>query len=1168
MKKMQISIFQKVMVLSMAMLLNVSLFAQGRIELKTDTRGVAQLSELSMNGFETTFSYNAIETELVETEFGNFSRIILSDAVMSGEIGAPSLPVTKKMLVVPFGAKPSVKVVSYTTSDYKLAEYGIERVYPQQPSYSKDTKLEDVEFQYNERAYKTRALTDAPEVTMEVLGTMRGVQIASLQVEPMSYNPVNNTLRVYNDINIEVDFEDADVEMTEKMLLDSYSPYFNVVYKQMFNSRVVSDVFEEHTDLYRTPVYMTVVANSMFEEALQPWLEWKMQKGFYIDVKYVDSTTSSTVIKSYIKEQYDNVKPTFLVIVGDRNRVVPSLESGVKTSKVTDLYYGSVDGDYFPDMYYSRMSCETVEELTSLVEKVLQYEKYTMPDPSYLDDALFIAGVDEWWNGKVGVPAVSYATNFYFNQANGMKNVHKYTSEYNGCYDNINKGVGFVNYTAHGHEISWDDPMFNTTDVYNLTNENKYFWAMGNCCLTGDWGTDKGPCLAEAFVRADKKGAWGYIGSCPVSYWNEDYYFAVGATTVFNKMPNPSQTEEGVYEMFWKDDVYNVLSSVPFVGNLSVTNAHAGSYETTHGIDLLYYWEAYHTIGDGTVMPYRTKPTQNEVSHSEVINMGLDFYTVSAEPSSYVAISKDGVLLGTAVVEKSGYVDVPIIPILTEGNATIVVTHPRRIPYVKEVLALPTDGPYLSVFDFTPKSYPVNQENKMSFTIRNVGNDPVAGETKVTLTSQSEYMTIIDSVATFEALESGLTLDLVDEFSFVLDKALEDEDEVVISTKIEYDTLVWVKNIAIKAQDPVIVFDSLDWNGEYEPGMSYTLQAKFKNIGHYKAENAVVTASSTNEYITFKNTTSEVETIEANGIGVFNFEVTIDESCLINERIPVEFTFAADNDIVSEGSSVLKNSCVVVFTLKDSYGDGWGKSALKVEFSDGTPTDTLSIFDGAELVEEMDVVVGTTVTVSFIKEKYNSYECTYLIEYKNGRLIYDSGKNIKEGVNCQFDVNCLELVQNLKADVESNNVVLTWEAPRALTGYKVFRNNEMIGETDKLTFTDENVPAGEYEYSVKVQYNGGLSDAETITVKVGSEGIEDALNVEFMIYPNPAKDVINIKSSAQRYEYQMINGLGQVVLDGVLSGESVISLENINNGVYFLKLIADGEVSINRVIIQ
>ncbi len=1168
MKKMQISIFQKVMILCMAMMLNVSLFAQARIELNSNTRGTTQLLESSLNGFETTFSYNAIETELVETELGNFSKLILSDAVLSGEIGAPSLPVTKKLIAVPFGATPSVKIASYTTSDYKLSDYGIEKVYPQQPSYSKDTKLESVVFQYNESAYKTRSLSNAPEVKVELLGTMRGVQIASLQVEPVSYNPSSNTLRVYNDINVEVGFENADFELTEKMLIGSYSPYYNVIYKQLFNSRTVADVFDEHPDLYETPVYMTVVANSMFEEALQPWLEWKTQKGFYIDVKYVESTTSSSEIKSYIKEQYDEVKPSFLVIVGDRNLVVPSLAIGQKTSKVTDLYYASVDEDYFPDIYYSRMSCETVAELESLIEKVLQYEKYTMPDPSYLSDALFIAGVDDWWNSKVGVPAVNYATNFFFNQSNGMKTVHKYTSTYDGCYDNMNNGVGFVNYTAHGVELGWSDPAFTTDDVANLTNTDKYFWAMGNCCLTGDWGTDKGACLGEAMIRADKKGAWGYIGSCPVSYWNEDYYFAVGATTVFSKMPNPTQTEEGVYEMFWKDNVYNTLSSVPFVGNLSVTNAHAGEYEITTGIDLLYYWEAYHTIGDGTVMPYRTNPTQNTVSHSETINMGLDFYTVEADPSSYVAISKDGVLLGTAMVEKSGSVDVKITPVLTDGEVTVVVTHPQRAPYIKNVLALPTEGPYLSVYSYTPEAYPVNKENKMSMTVRNVGNDAVNGEAKVTLSSESEFITLIDSEASFTSLESGSTLDLVDEFSFILDKNLENEEVVVISVKLEYGELVWNSKYAITVQEAVMEYEGVEWDGAYEPGGTYTLHAKFKNVGDYKAENAVVTVASSNEYITFKNTTSEIETIEVDGTASFDFEVTIDEDCSLDERIPMEFTFSADNDVVSEGSFVLKNSCIVVFTLKDSYGDGWGKSAIKVEYSDDTPADTLSIFDGAELIKEIDVVIGTTITVTFIKEKYNSYECSYIIEYKNGRLIYNSGKNIKEGVNCEFEVNCLEPVQNLKAEVAGNNVTLTWESPRALTGYQVLRNGEVVGETEDLTYTDANVSNGEYKYGVRAKYNGGESETVTITVKVDGDGINEFGKVEFSIYPNPAKDVINVNTTAQRYEYQLMNNIGQVVLKGIMSGENAISVENVDNGVYFLKLIADGEVSINKVIIQ
>ena len=1169
MKKMQISIFQKVVVLCLAMFLNVSLFAQGRIELKSNFRGSTQLLESSLNGFETTFSYNAIETELVETELVKFSRLVLSDAVSCGEIGAPSLPVTKKLIAVPMGATPTVKIASYTTSDYKLSDYGIERVYPQQPSYSKDTNLESVVFQYNDAAYKTRSFTNAPEAVVEILGTMRGVQIASLQVEPVSYNPSNNTLRVYNDINVEVGFENADFDLTEEMLVDSYSPYYSVVYNQLFNSRTLADVFDEHPDLYKAPVYMTVVANSMFEEALQPWLEWKTQKGFHIDVKYVESSTTSSVIKSYVKEQYEAVKPSFLVVVGDRNLVAPSLASGQKTSKVTDLYYATMDNnDYFPDIYYSRMSCETVAELESLIEKVLQYEQYTMPDPSYLSDALFIAGVDEWWNSKVGVPAVNYATNFFFNQANGMNTVHKYTTSYNGCYDNLNKGVGFINYTAHGVELGWSDPAFTTDDVTNLTNTDKYFWAMGNCCLTGDWGTDKGACLGEAMIRANQKGAWGYIGSCPVSYWTEDYYFAVGATTVFSKMPNPTQTEEGVYEMFWKDNVYNTLSSVPFVGNLSVANAHAGEYETTTGIDLLYYWEAYHTIGDGTVMPYRTKPIENTVSHSETINMGFNFYTVEADPSSYVALSKDGVLLGTAVVGKSGSVDVDITPVLTDGEVTIVVTHPQRVPYIKNVLALPTEGPYLSVYSYTPENYPVNKENKMSLTIRNVGNDAVAGEAKVTLTSESEFITFTDSEATFASLESGSTLDLVDEFSFILDKSLENKETIVISAKLEYNDLVWNNKFAINVQAAVMEYEGVEWDGAYEPGGTYTLHVNFKNVGDYKAENAVVNVASSNEYITFKNTKVEIATIEVGEVASFDFEVTVDETCSLEERIPMEFTFAADNDVVSEGLFVLQNSCVVVFKLKDSYGDGWGKSALEIKYSDNTPTDTISIFDGTEFIKEMDIVIGTTVTLSFIKEKYNSYECSYVVEYKNGRLIYDSGKNIKEGVNCEFVVNCLEPVQNLKAEVDNNNVILTWEAPRTMTGYQVLRNGEVIGETEELTYTDVNVPNGEYEYGVRAKYNGGESETVMVTVKVNGDGINEFGKVEFSIYPNPAKDVININSTAQKYEYQLMNNLGQVVLKGAVSGENAISVEDVENGVYFLKLIADGEVSINKVIIQ
>ena len=206
MKKRQITIIQMIMTMCFLVMANCQLVAQSRIELNS-TQGNTHISESSLNGLEIKFSYSTIETEPVETGVGSFSKLVLSDAVPCGEIGAPSLPVSRKLIAVPVGATPSVKTVGFTTSDYKLEDYGVKRVYPQQPSYSKSTKMEDVVFQYDKKAYKKRSLTDAPKVTIELLGTMRGVQIASLQVEPISYDPVNNTLRVYNDIELDVENE-------------------------------------------------------------------------------------------------------------------------------------------------------------------------------------------------------------------------------------------------------------------------------------------------------------------------------------------------------------------------------------------------------------------------------------------------------------------------------------------------------------------------------------------------------------------------------------------------------------------------------------------------------------------------------------------------------------------------------------------------------------------------------------------------------------------------------------------------------------------------------------------------------------------------------------------------------------------------------------------------
>lgn len=658
----------------------------GRIGLRSTSR--AEITKSDMTALRAVFSYGSIESVEFQSERGVFSEIALPGTYPSGEIGTPELPATHELLAVPFGANPTVSVVGFTTTDYQLSDYGINTIVPHQPSVRKDQNPEDVEFVYNQDAYQTRALATVPTASIEVQGTLRGIRVGSLVVNPLSYNAATNTLRVFNDIEVEVSFDGADFVETERMLLNTYSPYFDVVYKQMFNYRQILDVYTDHPDLMAYPVHMLVIAPENYVSTLQPWTNWKIQKGFDVEV-YTTAQAGSNynAIRSFVQNKYNTgvsagKTPTFLILVGDVAQVPNT--TGSQSQKVTDLYYGSVDNDDFPDMFYSRMSAENTSQLTAIINKILMYEQYTMPDPSYLNNVTLIAGWDSYWNPIVGRPTVNYATTYYYNAAHGFNDVNTYLTQgqYTGCYNTMNSGVGFINYTAHGSETSWADPSFTTSAANALNNANKYFLAMGNCCLAANYGHYQ-PCLGEAMIRGENKGAYSYIGSCPNTYWYEDYYFGVGATHTMNgSTPSNAESSTGVYDAVWMDDTYNTVSSMVFVGNLAVCYAHAGNYQ--YSVNNQYYWQAYHVLGDGSIMPYRVQPTANTVNHAQNFPANATSFTVSAQAGSYVGISKDNVLLGAALVPASGTVNVPVTPV-SSGNVKIVVTKPQRQPYVATI---------------------------------------------------------------------------------------------------------------------------------------------------------------------------------------------------------------------------------------------------------------------------------------------------------------------------------------------------------------------------------------------------------------------------------------------------------------------------------------------------
>ncbi len=1194
-------------ILMMGLLFGTQVMAQGRIDLNA-SKTTQECSNVTMKGFSASFSYSSIESQLMKTEQGLFSCITMGNSVAAGNIGAPQVPVTRELIAIPFGANPVVTVKNYTVEEYNLADYGIERLYPQQPSVRKDQT--EVEFHYNEAAYLVNGFDEErPIAEVNVMGTMRGIQVGALQLNTLRYNAATNTIRVYNNVDVEVSFENADMALTEKTLVNTYSPYFRTVYAALFNNRAITDIYDEHPDLWSVPVKILVVANRMFEEAMQPWLTWKTEKGFVLDVNYTDEIgTTSSAIKSFITNKYNEgvangQAPTFLIIFGDKNQV-PGSQTGAASQCVTDLYYYAVAGgpsDYFGDMFHSRFTCETVEELNNVLHKSLMYEQYTMPDPSYLSNVLLIAGWDSSWNPRIGKPTIQYATNYYYNAEHGFNNVYEFLQQpYNQPYASLNTGVNFVNYTAHGSNTSWSDPSFTTSNVNSLTNTDKYFLAMGNCCQAADWGIG-GKCLGEAFIIAPNKGAYAYIGSCPSSYWYEDYYFGVGATNTMNQMPTYEGSTMGVYDATFRDD-FNSVSAIPFVGNVAVAYAHANGYQGS--VSDQYYWESYHVLGDGSICPYHTNPVANNVSHLPTLPIGMDTYTVEADPGSYVGISKDGVLYGAGEIGETGVADIPIEPITSGGDVKIVVTHPQRQPYIAIIPAAALTGAYVTVDSYAMNAEQANygETIDMNITLKNVGT-LAASNLQAALSTECEYVEILANEGSIASLNPDQTATM-ESFQFTVAEDVPDNTKAMFILNITDGTDIWESKINITLHAPVLAFGSIE---KGENSLAFT----FKNTGSAPFYGGNLKIYSSSSDLVFESASIDFEDAVEGGA-----TITLDVPYTIDASVEPGTTFEVAYQMTTglfelTGDYVLNYGAIMEDFETGSFGDDWTFSPqypwTVVEGGVNSNFCSKSTNNGIGSTESymiltVNVLAAGELTFMYKVSSETNWDKFYFYMDNQEKGVWSGDINwtmftqpvtvgqhtfkwsyIKDGSVSSGDdcamvddikfppvnvISFLNPITNLESLVNDMEVNLTWTANSDATSYIVMRDGEEIERVSEAAFTEIAPEYGTYEYTIiATNDNNGTSVPATKVVDVVDYTSVEESNIAFNVYPNPAKGMLNINVQAN-YQYELFNNMGQRITTGNGFGLKQINVNGLAKGIYVLRITTGNQTEIQKVTIE
>ena len=158
---------------------------------------------------------------------------------------------------------------------------------------------------------------------------------------------------------------------------------------------------------------------------------------------------------------------------------------------------------------------------------------------------------------------------------------------------------------------------------------------------------------------------------------------------------------------------------------------------------------------------------------------------------------------------------------------------------------------------------------------------------------------------------------------------------------------------------------------------------------------------------------------------------------------------------------------------------------------------------------------------------------------------------------------------DLVAEVDGGNVALSWVASADADKYVIKRNGETIANAVTATSYNDVLPKdGVYTYAVFAATNAGnMSTPVTTTVVAEFDNVINPESVKVSVYPNPAQNVLNIVTDANNYEYQIINSIGQVVLSGNANGRAAVNVSELN-GVYFLRIVADGNVAVRKITVK
>lgn len=464
------------------------------------------------DGFSLTADFDSLDSTVLEFHLSSFEKNRISHenrtftqiglgsgaCVDMHACGHPQLPVVIRSLMIPDSARMKVELLD---AEFETIENIT--IIPHKGPISRTVDPSTVDYDFGE-IYEKDAWFPAEAARLREPYILRDVRGVVLEICPFQYNPVQQKLRVYHHMNVEVKANGLDTRnvLDRRDVNSRPDPDFEALYENQFVNYPPdrSDPPPESGD-------MLIVCHPDFMAAMQPFVDWKNSIG--ISTNMVDVTTLPNgfpYINTYVQSVYNSSNLSYLLLVGDYNEV----KSGYYQGAISDPSYSLVTPDVYPDILVGRFSAETVDDVKTQVLRTICYEQeiHDVSLGGWNAAATGIASAEGLGQGHYGESDVQHA-DLIRNEllADGFTTVDQIYdpgATASQVVSALNDGRRLVNYIGHGGTSGWSTTVFHNSDIADLTNIGMLPFIHSVGCLGGDF--NNGTCFGEAWLRETYNG--------------------------------------------------------------------------------------------------------------------------------------------------------------------------------------------------------------------------------------------------------------------------------------------------------------------------------------------------------------------------------------------------------------------------------------------------------------------------------------------------------------------------------------------------------------------------------------------------------------------------------------------------------------------------------------